>query len=315
MPIGTRPARCSKKVRTMKVLLATDGSASSESAASFLTRMTWSPDDSITVFHVIFPIPFHYDEKFYWTTLQSIKKECAPRVIDTAVAILKPVQASVSVEIEEGTLHPCTPEQCIIKTAEASGMDLIVLGSSGRKGFASVFIGSVSRAVVNNAAKPVLVVKQQALAPVDRIRVLFAADGSEHSRATAELLTSLPFPDTTELTILHVIPSNFLDVPERFVPEVDKRVKDAVADIRAREFAEAEKIIEQARGLLGGTFKQIHVLSKVGDPSTEILKAGEDMGADLIAVGRQGARGMRAALESVSKNILNHAVCSVLIGR
>lgn len=299
----------------MKILLATDGSASSEGAASFLTRMAWSPDDSITVFHVIYPIPFHYDEKFYWSTLQSIKKECAPRVIDSAVAILKPVRASISVEIEEGTLHPCTPEQCIIKAADASGMDLIVLGASGRKGLASVFIGSVSRAVVNNAAKPVLIVRQQAPMPADRTRVLFAADGSDHSRATAEFLTSLPFPDTTELTIVHVIPSNFLDVPERFVPEIDERVTDAVANIRSREFTEAEKIIEQARERLGGTFKQIHVLSRVGDPATEILKAGEGMEADLIAVGRQGAWGMQGALESVSRNILNHAACSVLIGR
>ena len=297
----------------MKVLLATDGSASSENAASFLTRLAWSPDDSITVFHVIYPIPFHYDEKFYWTTLQQIKKECAPRVIDSAAAILKSVRAGISGEIEEGTLHPCTPEQCIIKAAEASGMDLIVLGASGRTGLASVFIGSVSRAVVHNAAKPVLIVKQKAPVPPDRMRVLFAADGSDHSRTTAEFLIALPFPDTTELTIMHVMPSNFLDVPERFVPEIDDRVKDAVANIRSREFTEAEKIIEQAREHLGGKFKQIHVLSKVGDPLTEILKAGEAMEADLIAVGRRGARGLPGALESVSRNILNHAACSVLI--
>ena len=299
----------------MKVLLATDGSASSENAASFLTRMAWSPDDSITVFHAVYAIPFHYDEKFYWTTLQSIKKECAPRVIDSAAEILKPVRASISGEIEEGTLHPCTPEQCIIRVAEASGMDLIVLGGSGRKGLASVFIGSVSRAVVNNATKPVLVVKQQASVPSDRMRVLFAADGSEHSRATAEFMTTLPFPDTAEFTIIHVIPSNFLDVPERFVTEIDERVKDAVASIRSREFTESEKIIEQARGYLGRKYKQLHVLSKVGDPPTEILKAGADMEADLIAVGRRGARGTQGALEGVSRNILNHAACSVLIVR
>jgi nucleotide-binding universal stress UspA family protein len=299
----------------MKVLLATDGSLSSEGAASFLTRMAWSPDDSITVFHAVYAVPFHYDEKFYWTTLQSIKKECAPRILDSAVAILKPVRAGISVEIEEGTLDQCTPEQCIIKAAEASGMDLIVMGASGTKGLASVFIGSVSRAVANNAAKPVLIVKQQTPVPADRMRVLFAADGSDHSRATAEFLTSLPFPDATEITIMHVIPSNFLDVPEQFVMEIDERVKAAVTSIRSREFTEAEKIIEQARGYLGRKFKQIQVLSRVGDPSTEILKAGEAMEADLIAVGRRGSRGLTGTLDSVSRNILNHAACSVLIGR
>ena len=299
----------------MKVLLATDGSPSSEGAASFLSRMRWSPEDAITVFHAVYAIPFHYDEKFYWTTLQSIKKESAPKILDAAVAILKPVRASISVEIEEGALNQCTPEQCIVKAAEASGMDFIVMGARGIKGFASVLIGSVSRAVANNAARPLLIVKQQAPMPADRMRVLFATDGSDHSRTTAEFLTSLPFPDTTEITIMHVIPSNFLDVPEQFVLEVDERVKDAVAGIRSREFTEAEKIIEQARGYLGSKFKQVHVLSRVGDPPTEILKAAEGMEADLIAVGRRGARGTQGALGSVSRNILNHAACSVLIVR
>jgi nucleotide-binding universal stress UspA family protein len=299
----------------MKVLLTTDGSESSESAASFLTRMAWSPDDSITVFHAIYAVPFHYDEKFYCTTLESIKKECAPKILDSAVSILKPVRAGISVEIEEGVLNQCTPEQCIIRTAEASGTDIIVMGSSGRKDRSSVVIGSVSRAVVKTAAKPVLVVKRTAPGPADRMRVLFAVDSSDHSRATAELLTSIPFPDDTELTIIHVIPSNFLDVPEHFVLEINERIKDTVANIRSREFTEAEKIIEDTRGRLGKTFKHLQVLSKVGDPSTEILKAGESMGADLIAVGRRGSRGIMGTLESVSRNILNHAPCPVFIGR
>jgi nucleotide-binding universal stress UspA family protein len=299
----------------MKVLLATDGSEFSEGAAAFLARMAWTSEDAITVFHAIYTIPFHYDETFYLKTLQTMKKECAPKILDSAVEILKPVRASISEEIEEGNLNQCTPEQCIIKSAEVSGMDLIVIGASGRKRLASVFLGSVSRAIVNNAVQPVLVVKQQAPMLSDRMRVLFAVDGSPHASATADLLMSLPFPDTTELTIVHVIPSNFLDVPEHFVLEIDDRVKDAVADIRSREFTEAEKIIEKAREYLGRKFKQIQVLSKVGDPSMEILKVGEGMAADLIAVGRRGSRGITGALESVSRNILNHATCSILIGR
>ncbi len=120
---------------------------------------------------------------------------------------------------------------------------------------------------------------------------------------------------TTEITIVHVIPSNFLDVPEQFVLEIDERVKAAVSSIRTREFTEAEKIFEKARAYLGRKFKQIQVLSRVGDPSTEILKAGEAMEADLIAVGCRGSRGLTGTLGSVSRNILNHAVCSVLIVR
>jgi nucleotide-binding universal stress UspA family protein len=88
-----------------------------------------------------------------------------------------------------------------------------------------------------------------------------------------------------------------------------------VAGIRAREFTESEKIIEQARGYLDRRFKNIQVLTKVGYPSTEILKTGEIMEADIIAVGCRGLRGMKGIMGSVSRNILTHSTCSVLIGK
>ncbi|MGO9689065.1 MAG: universal stress protein [Syntrophobacteraceae bacterium] len=299
----------------MKILLATDGSEYSEGAARFLTRMSWTRGDAITILHVIFAIPFHEDEKFHFKTLQAIKKECAPRILDSAVAILKSIEAKISVEIVEGALNQCTPDQCIIAAADTSGADIIVLGGRGIKGIASVILGSVSRAVAINSPKPVLVVKPQTPAPSDEINVLYAADGSDHSLAAGRMLSSLPISQTARITIMNVISSNFLDIPERFVPEIGERVKDAVAGIRAKEYSLSEKNVEQARDLLGGRFKQIEALTRVGDPSAEILKQAEAMKADIIAVGCRGLRGIRGTLGSVSRNILGHAACSVLIGR
>jgi nucleotide-binding universal stress UspA family protein len=97
--------------------------------------------------------------------------------------------------------------------------------------------------------------------------------------------------------------------------EIDERIKEVVASTRAREFTESEKIVEQARDNLNKRFKNIPVLSKVGDPSTEILKTAETMEADLIAVGCRGLRGMKGIMGSVSRNILTHSKCSVLIGK
>jgi nucleotide-binding universal stress UspA family protein len=299
----------------MKILLATDGSEYSDGAVRFLTRMSWTQDDMITVLHVIFAIPFHEDEKFHFSTLQAIKKECAPRILDSAVGILKTVKANISVEIVEGIQNQCSPDQCIIAAADTSGVDLVVLGGRGIRGVASVLVGSVSRAVAINSPKPVLVVKPKASETSDGVKVLFAADGSEHSLAAARILTSLRLADTTSLTILNIVSSNFLDIPERFIPEISGPVKDAVAGIKTKEYAQAEKIIAQASEYLGGRFKHIDVLTRVGDPSTEILKQAEAMKADIIAVGSRGLRGIRGALGSVSRNILGHAACSVLIGR
>lgn len=299
----------------MKVLLATDGSEYSEHAAKFLTRINWSNDDSITVFHAVYAVPFRQNEKFYFNTLKALKKEIAPRILDSALAILKPVQANLSVEIEEFSPSRCTPDQCVIKAAEASGTDLIAMGARGIKGIASVFLGSVTRLVTINSSKPVLVVKPTAGMTPDKMKILFATDGSGHSLATGEFLSSIPFPEIAEVTILNIISSSFSDVPERFVPEVDERVKEAVAAARKIEFAESEDIVARARENFGKRFKNISVLSKVGYPTTEILKTGEAMGADMIAVGCRGLRGMKGMMGSVSRNILTHSKCSVLIGK
>jgi len=79
--------------------------------------------------------------------------------------------------------------------------------------------------------------------------------------------------------------------------------------------SQSGKIIEYAKDVLQKRFKKIQVLSKVGDPSTEILRIAEKLGADLIAVGSRGLRGIKGLMGSVSRNVLTHARCSVLIGK
>ncbi len=299
----------------MKILFATDGSEYSEHAAEFLTRVQWSRDDAITVFHAIYEIPFQDDHAFHLSTLRAIKTEIAPRILDSAVAVLKPVQASISVEIEESSPIRCTPEQCIINAAESSGSDLIVMGARGIKGIASVLIGSVTRLVAINALKPVMAVKPASGAPSRPVKILFATDGSDVSRATGEFLSSIPFSDEAEVTIVNIVESGFSDIPERFVLEINERIKEVVAGARAIELSQSEKIIEQARDDLRKRFKKIQVLSKVGDPSTEIMKIADTVKADLIAVGNRGFRGIKGMLGSVSRNILTHSKGSVLIGK
>ncbi|HTG01226.1 MAG TPA: universal stress protein [Nitrospirota bacterium] len=296
-------------------MLATDGSEYSENAARFLNRMAWRGDDSIIVLHVIFAVPFHEDRKFYYETLQAIKKECAPRILDTITDILKPVNATVSEEILEGALYECTPEHCIVTAADKAAVDVIALGGRGLKGFTSALLGSVSRSVAANSTKPVLIVKHQPEPSQNGMKVLYAVDDSEYSGVTGRVLRLFPLPDTAQITIMNVIPSGFLDIPERYVPEEDVRIKDAVVHIREKEYARSARILEQARTDLAGRFGRIDILNRVGDASQEILKAAESMHADLLVIGSRGERKLRSHLGSVSRNVLNHARCPVLICR
>jgi len=293
----------------MKILLATDGSEYSEEAARSLLCLDLTVEDEIMLVHVVSWIPFQYDAESYYSTLKQIRQDVAPRIIDAALEVLAPVKARISTAIIDGA-----PERYILDAAEAGDMDLVVMGARGIKGLKSILIGSVTKAVTLHSVKPVLVIKPGFCRNAGRKKILFAADGSDFSAAVAGFLASLPLNDDTEITIMNVIWSDFADIPDRFVIEVNDRIKDMLADTRAEEFRESDRILEQAKGYLA-RFKNLTSVSKVGDPSHEILRTAEEMHADMIVVGCRGLKGMASMMGSVSRNILTHSESSVLIGK
>jgi len=294
----------------MKILLATDGSQYSELAAKFIRCLNLSLDDEITVLHVVYWIPFLYDRESYFGALKSIKEEIAPKVIDSILNILKDVNAKISTAITDGS-----PEQCIVDVATDSNMDLIVMGARGVKGIKSFFIGSVTNSVALSSFKPVFITKPPGCHKTGNLRILFATDGSDHSLATGEIISNIPFPENTEITILNVTRSVLLDIPSTFVPAINERMIEIADQAKAIEVMNSEKIIEQTREYLRDRFKNINVLSKEGDPSTEILGTSEELTTDIIAVGCRGLRGIKGVMGSISRNILAHSKCSVLIGK
>jgi nucleotide-binding universal stress UspA family protein len=173
----------------------------------------------------------------------------------------------------------------------------------------------VTRLVTAHSPLPVLVVKPEERRPPGPFKVLFAVDGSADGRAAGDFLLSLPFPVNAEVTALHVVASSFSDLPERFALEINDRIKEAVAGSRARELAASGKILEEAKRSLESKFRTVSLLSRVGDPSAEIVKAAASGKADMVVVGCRGPRRKNGMMGSVSKNVLTHAPCPVLIGK
>jgi nucleotide-binding universal stress UspA family protein len=97
--------------------------------------------------------------------------------------------------------------------------------------------------------------------------------------------------------------------------EIDERIKEDVAKARTMELEEAEKVVHEARMDLSKRFKNVHAIAKGGDPTLEILHEAEMLRPDLIALGSRGLKGFRGMLGSVSRRILGHAQCPVLIGK
>ncbi len=57
------------------------------------------------------------------------------------------------------------PADAIIRTAEADNVDMIVMGTHGRRGITRLLMGSVAEAVVRRAECPVMILKHSAKVP------------------------------------------------------------------------------------------------------------------------------------------------------
>ena len=294
----------------MKILLATDGSVHSERAAKFLTGLQFSGDDEIVVLNALSWVPVISEWEMLYSDLKAIREEIVPHILEAAVKSLSPVHAGISSLTVDGY-----PDKVILDTASDAGADLIVMGASGLRGAASLIVGSVTKAVAVKSTKPVMIIRGTQEKKTGPLKVLFAADGSICSEGMMKVLSSIPFPDDTEINILNVVTTAFEDIPDRFAMEINDRIKGIVARARETEFKESERINRKAFDYLSGRFSNIEKLTKVGDPSDEILNTAEALGADIIAVGNSGMRGLKGILGSVSRYILNHAKCSVLIGK
>ena len=291
----------------MNILLATDGSAFSEAAATFLTYFDFTQKDTVHLFHVVSTVP--YEDDFRQQVLQAIRK-FSPKILNTCAECIKPTKATIMKAEAQGA-----PEEEIVKKAGEIDADLVVMGARGVKGITSMFLGSVTRAVAALTDRPLLVTKPFSEKAGRPLKVLFATDGSGSAEAAATALASLPFPPGSELTVLTIAWSAVADIPDRYAMEINDTMKTELAKIRTAESEGAERIIDQAKAHFAGNFASVHGLIKGGDPAVEVLKTADEMKVDLIAIGSRGLKGVKGMLGSVSRRVLGRAPCTVLIGK
>lgn len=294
----------------MKILLATDGSKHSEGAARFLNRLNFSDDDEIFVFHAISWAPILTEWEYIYDDFRAVKEEIAPRILESSTNILRDSKARITSLSEEEY-----PDKAILTKADELNVDLIVLGARGLRGITSRIVGSTTKTISIKSSRPVLIIEPPQQKAPDSMKVLFATDGSVYSDYVINLILSIPFSDNTELVILNVLSSMYLDIPDRFSMEIDDRMKKIVADTREKESRISDEILEKASRQFQGKFSKIDKLTKYGDPPVEIINVADQSNADIIAVGSSGMRGIKGMIGSVSRYIINHAACSALIGK
>ena len=136
------------------VMLATDGSAPAERAADFAAALATRYGARVTVLHTFPPVPDFLGEPNYSQRLDKTLGEARSLADDVAKRLRAQGIADVDTEVVEGPAA-----SAILDMAESRAPDLLVVGARGLSGWKGLVRGSVSQAVTQGAACPVLVIK------------------------------------------------------------------------------------------------------------------------------------------------------------
>lgn len=295
----------------MRVLLAIDGSVSSDRARDLVAAMAWPEGTMIRVVAALeraseltgvpWMAPVTPDEsevegsliRRYQTAL-----EAAERALE---ATGRGIQA---------ILLRGRPATAVVEEAREFDADLIVVGNRGHGQFETMLLGSVSAEIVDQAPCPVLVARSAQLSSV-----LLADDGSEGAEEAGELLASWPIFAGLRVTVTSVsevaVPWSAGMAPglyDQVMESYSENVQEARREVAALVSVTADRLAN------AGLVTAVDV--RDGDPAACIVKAATELGVDLIVCGTRGLTGLsRLLLGSVARNVLLNAPCSVLIVR
>jgi nucleotide-binding universal stress UspA family protein len=139
--------------RSMRILLATDGSDVSLAASQAVAETNWPADTEVKVVSVVDPITYSLEEIGF---LRDKGTERAHRAIGQTLAVLKGTQLRISGEVITGGT-----ERQIIDRAKNWDADLIVVGTHQRRGLKRLLFGSTSDIVANRAHCSVRVIRRR----------------------------------------------------------------------------------------------------------------------------------------------------------
>jgi nucleotide-binding universal stress UspA family protein len=198
------------------------------------------------------------------------------------------------------------PAEAILSYVEEHEVDLVVMGTHGRRGLQRLLIGSVAEEVLRRAPCPVLTVRYDEGVPSAwNVRnILAPVDFSEASTSAVRHAKELALTYGAQISLLHVVeevmyPSAYgmemADVPG---PDVIERVEEGLAEL--------------ARDEIG--YEHVLVESKIGYAPSTILDYIEENDVDLIVIATHGRSGIeRLLLGSVTERVVRRASLPVFV--
>lgn len=235
-------------------------------------------------------------------TIETLRQGADKRLRELSTSL---AAERIWLEIREGT-----PAEALAQIAEEFNAALLVVGAHGERPGEWEGLGSTAEHLVSTASIPVMLVNGAPTGAPSRI--LVPVDESDVSADALHWAADLSERFTARVIALHVVTSGAMGHVLR-AASIVSGTPPTDAGPRPVAAAEHDRWIDRA---VGAGIPRERVTSEVtfGEPVAEITAAAERMGADVIVMGRRASGGLRrAVLGSVTKGVLRHAPCPVVV--
>ena len=295
MPTVTAPTR----IKLQNILFATDFSPSAQALLSHALDLTRRYGAALYTVYVLPHTPFVEAVQPDPEQIRLLADQQLSALMRAAP--LKDVKHKEL--IEQGEVA-----EVLSKLVRKHGIDLIVLGTGGRKGLGKLLLGSVAEDVFRKAECPVLTIGPHATRweiEGKLQHILFATDFGPESLHGLPYALSLAEENHARLTLLHVAPEPRVALPE---PEPGSMPVVDPSEVVASTQSQLRALIPEETQL----WHEPEYMVEFGNPAEMILRIAAQS-ADMIVLGVKRPAALTKHLgEGVAYKVTCEAPCPVL---
>jgi len=294
-------------LQLQKILFPTDFSRCADQAMAHAVFLAEKYDAEMHVLHVV---TLFEDQPSIISDEIAETEKMVRRLEDIAEKQLNKVvdsQDSDNMKIITATKREVSAAPAILEYASDNIIDLIVMGTHGRRGLGHLLLGSVAEEVVRLAACPVFTIRElKEPKPVMQVNnILVPVDFSNYSKNALAYAAKIAQSYKAQLQVLHIIEET---MHPAFSLSGKSSIFDLVPGIKDDSRKRAEKML---REMVSDDIKS-NVYVKGGRAASDIINFAKQNSTDLIVIATHGLTGLEhMLLGSVTEKVVRMAHCPV----
>lgn len=285
-------------ITIQRILFPTDFSRCANQAFVQAVQLAKRHGAELHVLHAYVPYEDH-------TSLLTVVP-AAPEVRPGATILTPPMlqvleqQQAQTLRITQNVVRDISVGPVIIDYAREHEVDLIVMGTHGRRGIGHLFLGSVAEEIVRFAPCPVFTIRET-MEPHEAgafRKILVPVDFSKHAEQAVRYAKELAILYGAELQLLHI-------VEEQLHPALYATGRSSIFEFMPEIETTSVREIERMLMDSGGPEVQVEIHIREGRAARDIVKFAESHASDLIVIATHGLTGIEhLLLGSVTEKVV-----------